>query len=312
MNAAPLQLPLVSVCCITYNHAPYIRECLDGFILQQTNFPIEVLIYDDASTDGAQNIIREYEAKYPDIIKPIYQTENQYSKGCKVNREFNFSRAQGKYIALCEGDDYWTDPLKLQKQVDFLEANPEYSMCFHNATVKSEDGDKPNQPFSNIEDRDYSGVEIFEKWTVPTASVVFRKDVVKSNLYKIGSSDAKFCFGDIVLFLSCAASGKLRALKDCMSVYRRHKGGAIYSFSYDGKIKMLIHQRNIPKVFGSDYIKASKCIIAGACSNDAIYHFRSKEYNKALWMWQFGMSNAPIETVKTFTNRAVKFLKKRR
>ena len=100
--------PLVSICCITYNHAPYIRQCLDGFMMQQTNFTFEVLIHDDASTDGTADIIREYESKYPDIIKPIYQTENQYSKGVKVSATFNFPRAKGKYIAMCEGDDYWT------------------------------------------------------------------------------------------------------------------------------------------------------------------------------------------------------------
>lgn len=89
---------------------------------QKTNFPIEVLIHDDASTDGTQDIIREYEKKYPNIVKPIYQKENQYSKGVKVSLVYNYSRARGKYIALCEGDDYWTDPYKLQKQVDFWKA----------------------------------------------------------------------------------------------------------------------------------------------------------------------------------------------
>ena len=122
--------PLVSICCITYNHAPYIRQCLDGFVMQKTNFTFEVLVHDDASTDDTADIIREYEARYPGIIKPIYQTENQYSQGVNVNRTYNYPRAHGKYIALCEGDDYWTDPLKLQKQVDFLEANENVMMVY--------------------------------------------------------------------------------------------------------------------------------------------------------------------------------------
>lgn len=113
------QSPLVSITCLTYNHAPYLRQCLDGFVMQKTSFPIEILIYDDASEDGTQDIIREYERKYPDLIKPIYQTENQYSKGVKVEFVYNYPRAKGKYIAFCEGDDYWTDPNKLQKQIDF-------------------------------------------------------------------------------------------------------------------------------------------------------------------------------------------------
>ena len=104
--------PLLSICCVTYNHESFISQCLDGFLMQQTDFPFEILIHDDASADGTANIIMEYEAKYPDLIKPIYQTENQFSKGIKISVTFNFPRAKGKYIALCEGDDYWTDPLK--------------------------------------------------------------------------------------------------------------------------------------------------------------------------------------------------------
>ena len=128
--------PLVSICCITYNHASFIRKCLDGFLMQQTTFPIEILIHDDCSTDGTTEIIREYEAKYPDLIFPLYEEENQYQQGKAAEIDFyNYRRARGKYIAYCEGDDYWTDPLKLQKQVDFMEANPEYSVCFHDFQV---------------------------------------------------------------------------------------------------------------------------------------------------------------------------------
>src|SRR5690606_25359461 len=103
----------------------FIRQCLDGIFMQKCNFEYEILIHDDASTDDTQKIIKEYQQKYPEIIKPILQTENQYSKGVRgIMARFNFPRAKGKYIALCEGDDYWTDPLKLQKQIDFLENNP--------------------------------------------------------------------------------------------------------------------------------------------------------------------------------------------
>lgn len=124
--------PLVSVCCITYNHASFIRKCLDGFLMQQTDFPIEILIHDDCSTDGTTEIIKEYAAQYPDLIFPLYEEVNQYQQGKATEIDFyNYRRARGKYIAYCEGDDYWTDPLKLQKQVDFMELHPEYSVCFH-------------------------------------------------------------------------------------------------------------------------------------------------------------------------------------
>jgi glycosyltransferase involved in cell wall biosynthesis len=127
--------PVVSVCCITYNHEPYISQAIEGFLMQKTNFPIEIIIHDDASTDKTAEIIRKYVKVYPDIIKPLFQTENQYSKGVKPNLTYNFPRAKGKYIALCEGDDYWIDPYKLQKQVDFMEANEDFSLCFTNCKL---------------------------------------------------------------------------------------------------------------------------------------------------------------------------------
>src|SRR5688572_19782896 len=115
-------LPLVSVSCMTYNHAPYIRQCLDPTLNQQTKFAFEIVIHDDASTDGTKEIIEEYAARYPGIIVPLFQKENQYSKGIRgLPSRFNYPRCRGRYIAICEGDDYWTDPLQLQKQVDFLE-----------------------------------------------------------------------------------------------------------------------------------------------------------------------------------------------
>lgn len=126
---------MVSISCITYNHAPYIRQCLDGFLMQKTNFNFEVLIHDDASIDGTTEIIKEYETRYPDIIKPMYEEENQWVKGRRGSKVFNFPRAKGKYIAMCEGDDYWIDPLKLQKQVDFLENNPNCQLLTHGAKL---------------------------------------------------------------------------------------------------------------------------------------------------------------------------------
>ncbi len=122
--------PLVSICCIAYNQEAYLQSCLEGFLAQECTFDFEVLIHDDASTDRSAEIIRTYAARYPEIIKPIFQTENQYRQGVKINATFNFPRVQGRYVALCEGDDYWSDPKKLQKQVDFLETHPECGMVY--------------------------------------------------------------------------------------------------------------------------------------------------------------------------------------
>lgn len=212
--------PEVSICCITYNHAKYIRDALDGFLMQKTTFPIEVLIHDDASTDGTADIIREYEERYPDIIKPIYQTENQYSKGVKIFLSI-VPLAKGKYIAVCEGDDFWTDPKKLQIQYDFMERHPDYSMCFHNAEVITSDANTKSY-FAHIEDRDYSGMELLETWTVPTASAFFRAKFACHI-----PVDKNFWCGDIIIWLTMSQYGKIKAIPERMSVYRQLSTGAI-------------------------------------------------------------------------------------
>lgn len=210
---------VVSIACLAHNHASYISQCLDNFVLQKTDFSFEILIHDDASIDGTTDIIRNYEAKYPNIIKPIYQTENEYSKGRDVFG-INVSRARGKYIAICEGDDYWTDPYKLQKQVDFLENNDEYSMCFHNALVIYDDKSQKTHLFNDFQkDCDLSLQQALYNWYVPTASMVFRKDKILP-LPNWVNKEHIFC-GDQIIILMTLNAGKVRCLNDVMSVYRR-------------------------------------------------------------------------------------------
>src|SRR5690554_5452407 len=133
--------PVVSICCITYNHEHYIEDALKGFLIQETDFPFEILIHDDASTDRTAEIIREYEARYPRLIKPIYQTENKYSQGIKISPTYNFPRAKGEYIAMCEGDDYWIDEHKIKKQYELIsKANTD--ICFTNAYMQHPAGEK--------------------------------------------------------------------------------------------------------------------------------------------------------------------------
>ena len=119
---------IVSVVCATFNHEKYIERAIDGFLMQETSFPFEIIIHDDASTDNTAEIIRGYHADYPRIVRPIYQKENQYSKNVLNPLINTVANSTGKYIAFCEGDDYWTDPLKLKKQVDFMEANPDLGL----------------------------------------------------------------------------------------------------------------------------------------------------------------------------------------
>lgn len=249
------KIPLVSIECLVYNHAPFLRQCLDGFVMQKTDFPFEAIVHDDASTDNSAEIIREYAEKYPDIIKPIYEMENQYSKkDGSLSRIMNEAmHPKAKYVALCEGDDYWTDPLKLQKQVNFMEENLDYSMTFHNANVFYEKDRAFGNLFSDAKDRDYTGLEIFKEWTVPTASVLFKHEVYSSGIYQKAKTNGKFIYGDIVLFLSCAHCGKLRGMSDVMSVYRRHEGGVSFNQSCSTLIKQCYHNLNIYKVFGDTY-----------------------------------------------------------
>ena len=174
--------PLVSVLCLTYNHEAYIRQTLESFVTQQTDFPFEVIVHDDASTDGTAGIIWEYAVKYPDIIKPIYQTENQYSKpDTPIMKTFLFPKALGKYFAICDGDDQFTDPLKLQRQVDFMEANPEYSICVHRAFLHLEGTDPSEDLFypEEEEDRDYERRELIVKGAgfFATNSFLMRREV---------------------------------------------------------------------------------------------------------------------------------------
>lgn len=229
---------IVAIKCLVYNHEPYLRDCLEGFVMQQTNFPFVAIVHDDASTDGSAAIIREYEEKYPNIIKPIYETENQYSKhdgsvGRIVDAAIDDTGA--KYVAMCEGDDYWTDPLKLQKQVDFLEANPEYSMCFHGAQVRNTTNLGIHIHCTNIENRDYSATEVFAQWVVPTASIVYVKSIVNS--FKVKHPEW-ILYGDIVLIEKCCHSGKVYGMEDVMSVYRMQNDSIVHNPKYQ-QMKLL-------------------------------------------------------------------------
>lgn len=220
---------LVSISCITYNHSPYIRQCLDGFLMQRTNFAFEVLIHDDCSTDGTTEIIKEYEAKYPDIIKPIYEEENQYQQGKPSGSAvWNFPRAKGKYIAMCEGDDYWIDPLKLQKQVDVLEADPLCSLVVSNAFdyFMNDNSYRENNPLKCANDGYLSIDELLleEGNLIPTASMVFRAEYKEMPLLFLEAP-----VGDRPLRMWCAINGKVYYHAKPMLV---HRVGAKSSFAF--------------------------------------------------------------------------------
>lgn len=193
--------------------------------MQNTNFPFFAIVHDDCSTDNSADIIREYATKYPEIIRPIYEKENVYSKSRVALEEIMYGRVDdAKYIAICEGDDYWTDSLKLQKQVDYMEAHPECSLCFHNALTHWDMGDKPDTLFAKVEDRDYAGPELVGTWYTPTASFLFRSEC-KDGFIKMMTDYPAINAGDIPLVVTCAKLGIVHGMSDIMSVYNKHEGG---------------------------------------------------------------------------------------
>lgn len=214
--------PKVVIECITYNHEKYIRDALEGFIMQQTDFPFVAIVHEDASTDGTAEILREYAEKYPDVIFPIFEKENQYSKkdGSLTRIMHTAIKATGaKYIALCEGDDYWTDPNKLQLQVDFLDSNPDYSMCFHAVEIKNEGVKSIDETFDKIISKEYSAKEILSKWIVPTCSAVLKRTVHENR-----PTHKDFIVGDNVLWATALTNGKVWGMENIMAVYRRNAG----------------------------------------------------------------------------------------
>lgn len=260
------EIPLVSICCITYNHEPYIVQTLDGFLMQKTSFPFEILIHDDASTDRTADIIREYEKKFPKIIKPIYQKENQYSKGNRdILASFVYPRAKGKYIALCEGDDYWIDENKLQMQVNFLENNPEYGMCYTNFNLVSEKSKNIKQKALDTKKWDLKNWIISPGYTCPP-SWCYRKELIK----KIPKIDS--CDGTFICFAVFLYNTKVYCFKNSVtSCYRILKESASHSVSAK---KIFMREVNLYDV----KMKLAKCYL-----QDDISYLLKQNFFSAIW-----------------------------
>jgi len=222
--------PLVSIECITFNHEAYISAALEGFLMQKTNFSIEILVHDDASQDQTANIIRNYEKKYPGIILPIYQKENQFSKKVNITRNYQFPRVRGKYIAICEGDDYWTDPYKLQKQVDFLENNSDYGLVHcnfdklyeksgrivHNASI--------NKSGLNLSKQDIFNGLLKNNYQIATLTVLARTEIISNAIHNIDVSG--YLMDDLPTWLEMAQNTKFHYIDNSVGVYRKVQGSA--------------------------------------------------------------------------------------
>ena len=289
--------PLVSVVCPVYNHEPYLRQCLDGIVMQKTNFSFEVIVNDDASTDGSADILRDYQYKYPDLIKPIYQIKNQYSQGKGILATILFPRTQGKYIAVCEGDDYWTDPLKLQKQVDYMEAHPECTLCFHNALVHWYDGSKPDKLFADVEERDYSGPELVNTWYSPTASFLFTS-FVKDDYIVMMRDYPKMNVGDMPLLVCCARKGVIHGFQDVMSVYGKHAGSYTQFSDAIKTYNIAISWEERGKAFGNEYKNICRQFMTGLYLNALFRSIREKNFLMACKCLYRGILRQPVTGIK--------------
>ena len=218
----------VSIVCTAYNHALYIRDTLDGFLSQKTNFAFEIIIHDDASTDETPNIIMEYYRRFPGIIIPILQKVNQYSKGTRIFSTFLNPIIRGKYIAHCEGDDYWIDPEKLQKQFDALEENQTCDICFHPAKALYPNGtsrimclhSKSKKKIFSIGDVILGGGGF-----MPTASLFYRKEI-RTSVDAFFERYGRFPVGDVMLQFLASKRGGALFLTMVGSVYRVNSIGS--------------------------------------------------------------------------------------
>ena len=236
---------MVYVSCLTYNHAPYVEDAMNGFTMQKTDFPFVCCIVDDASTDGEQEVIKKYLNEHFDLAdkKVVRQEETDdyvltFARH-KTNSNCFFAvfylkynhysikkpkapylaqwRDKAKYIALCEGDDYWIHPLKLQKQVDFMEDHPDCSLCFHNAVVTYDNFDKASYLFNDFGvNREFHLSELLDKWICPTPSLLIRNP-----LFPLFPIKGSIISGDWRMILHCAAKGKVWGMKAVMSCYRK-------------------------------------------------------------------------------------------
>lgn len=262
--------PKVLVRCMTYNHEPYIEEALNGFVMQKTNFPFIVAVIDDASTDNNMTVIKEFISKNCNRTKNYIEEDKEYGKviqsqstnnpNCHfyvvlLNKNhysdpnkralrhfyYRFIEDQAKYIAMCEGDDYWTDPNKLQKQVDFLESHPDYIMCCHDVEWH---GDQEFQKLSvsSESDIDLKVEDIISRggYYINICSVVYRKELelTKTNYQKIAQ------VGDHPLCIKAALSGKVRFMHDTMGVYRCFVKNGWTDRNYHNHQKMAVHLIN--------------------------------------------------------------------
>lgn len=231
--------PLVSLVCVSYNHAPFIEQTLDGFLIQETSFPFEIICFDDFSSDRTRDIIQDYATRYPRLVRTILPESNQRSLGLRAFPDFVAPACRGKYIARCEGDDYWTDPFKIQKQVAFLEDNPDFVLVTHDLHSVDEKGGRVSAGhLPDFYKRDFSAEELRRGWAGPVTQSILFRNVVREFPPEFHRSE----LGDVFLASMLGQHGGAKYLADIQpSVYRLHPGGIFSPLSERKKNEVQIN-----------------------------------------------------------------------
>lgn len=278
--------PLVCVRVATYNQAAFLRQCLDGIVSQQTDFPFVAVVHDDASTDGTTEIVREYAARYPHIIYPLYEEENLYSRRDGSLGKVMYSNTSGKYLALCEGDDYWIDPHKLQRQVDYLEAHPDCAMVYTRVKIY----DNVTGTFTGETGRATEGFDTLMKGNVvPTLSILMRCDVYRAYRKWVGSDSQGWLMGDYPMWLYSAMVSHIHFQPETTAVYRMLPESASHSKSLYKRLAFLKSTIDIQQYFasrtgwGSRYPRedyTQKLLLAISGVRMAVYMNESRELRR--------------------------------
>lgn len=300
--------PFLSIYCLVHNHESFLEQCLSGFVIQKTNFSFVAIVHDDASTDNSKKIIEKYSRLYPQIIKPIFEEENIYQRNDGSIFKLMESKMIGKYVAICDGDDYWTDPYKLQKQVDFLEKHPNYSMCIHSSQCLLDTTHQfIDSAFSHIEDKDYSATELFENWQAATSSFVFNRNALNYHI----SDYRDILYMDIIYVLRCAEIGKIRGISDAMSVYRINRNGVTQR--NDMELSNITRYPRHIKFISDNFSCVKKSSLKRALGTVLLYKsFTYDKYFSKTWFSDFilGLLYNPLNAFEILYNKVLRLVHK--
>lgn len=307
----------VTIKTLVYNHEPYLRQCLDGIVMQNTNFNFEAIVHDDCSTDNSANIIKEYAKNYPDIIKPIYETENQYSKNNGTIGKIIKKATRGKYIAICEGDDYWTDPYKLQKQVNYMESHPNCGLTYGKVHMFNQSEQKI---FNNLGKNGEGLKDLIYEDVIPTLTVVYRASLIDEE-YKIirkKTLERKWSMGDYQLWMFLSMKSEIHFIDEFLGVYRILSESASHTTNFDKMAQFIKSEYEVRMLFNEKGRVGLQEWITRTYHRDmyllAVQHDKpqiAKEHLKKVESNKFKLVTRCIFLYNRFTIKIFKWIKKK-